>query len=365
MNYLPAPTYVSPTSFSVPGDATALFAFTTRLKTINTGPTVVYGTVIGAVFSGGVTTVTQIADSGAMDAGLSAVATGVLTVTNPSLAGAQILAPNRNKVINGMLRYDQEFAAVATTLTAAAAVKYVADNFYASCTGANVTAQRVAGSGYQFAERLTGAASNTGTLFGWRMAGSRTRRWVSKRVFVQIPISSTSITSLTWNAYSANTLDAFSAKTLIATGTIAVSSTVDRKVFSFNAGANAANDVAIELVSGGLLAAQTLIYQGEIQAEVDTLTPFEELHEDDDLRACQWLWCKTYAQTTQPGTGTASGRFFGSGNISGTMNAYVQFPAQMRIAPKSCYGTPRATPAKWQVSPRVGWSRRVRPLHRT
>ncbi|MGD0486138.1 MAG: hypothetical protein ABSB94_03005 [Syntrophorhabdales bacterium] len=71
-------TYINGTQFSVPGDETALFLIGIRLQATVTAGTI-YGTVIAASFSSSVTTVTVSWDSGALDSGLSTLATGVIT----------------------------------------------------------------------------------------------------------------------------------------------------------------------------------------------------------------------------------------------------------------------------------------------
>ncbi|MCY1224801.1 hypothetical protein D9M72_369750 [compost metagenome] len=156
-----------------------------------------------------------------------------------------------------------------------------------SCTGANITSQRVAGTGYRYAQTLTGAASVTATLWGQRIAASNCWDWVGKRVNVQVPISAAGITTATWNAYTADVADNFTAKTLIATGTLSLSGTVETKFFSFNAGSNASRGIAIEIETGPLLAAQTITYQGAIQAEANQVSPFEVIEDGEDLRRCQ------------------------------------------------------------------------------
>lgn len=81
--YSVAPTYVSTTSFSVPGNQTSTFQIGRRVKTTNTAGTI-YSTITNSVY-GAVTTVTVVNDSGTLDSGLSAVSYGILSVTNPSI----------------------------------------------------------------------------------------------------------------------------------------------------------------------------------------------------------------------------------------------------------------------------------------
>ena len=77
-------TYISATSFSVTGDQVNIFQVGRRVYTVNTGG-VVYSSVLGAVFSAGVTTVTLVNDSGVLDAGLSDVYYALLSSIGPSV----------------------------------------------------------------------------------------------------------------------------------------------------------------------------------------------------------------------------------------------------------------------------------------
>jgi hypothetical protein len=275
------PTFISANSFSVTGDQTATFPLYTRVRTTNTGGTV-YGTVISSVF-GAVTTVTLVTDNAAsLDSGLSAVATGTQTVANPSLPGTQTQTPFRNRIVNGRMRFDLVSQGTAQTITAGQPPRFGTEMFYAQSTGANITAQRIAGSGYEFATRLTGAASVTTTAWGTRIEGQNCTDWVGQQIAVQVPISSSSLTTITWTAYYANAVDDWTSRTLIATGSLTLSTSVATKYFVFNAGANAANGIGIEFTTGPLLGTQTLTFQGAFQAEKGTPTPYEEIDVGED-----------------------------------------------------------------------------------
>lgn len=79
--------------------------------------------------------------------------------SNYALA-AQTSVPTgyRNRIINGDMRVDQRNAGASQTITAAAALAYTVDRFYAYCTGANVMGQQVVISNAQKRYRFTGAA---------------------------------------------------------------------------------------------------------------------------------------------------------------------------------------------------------------
>lgn len=87
-----APTYISATSFSVTGDQTAIFHVGRRVRTTNSGGTLVYGTITASSHSAGTTTVTVSNDSGSLNSGLSAVAYGLISSTNHSLPKASFAA---------------------------------------------------------------------------------------------------------------------------------------------------------------------------------------------------------------------------------------------------------------------------------
>lgn len=330
--YGTAPTYVNATTFTVPGDQTQTFAFGTRLKTVNTAGTI-YGTVVRSTFSTTTSVVVTLDGGGALDSGLSSVSTGLLTPINPSVPTTLTTPPYRNRITNGAFRVDQRNAGASQTLTAAAAIAYCVDRFYASCTGANVTIRQVAGTGYQYATTITGATSNTATLFGQRIEGTNCYDWVGQQVNVQIPISAVGISTVTWNAYVANTTDTFSAKTLLATGSLALTGTVETKYFSFNAGANAARGIAIEFVTGALVAGQSITYQGAFQAEAGQVSQFEKVEMGDELRRCQRYYRKSYADATVVGTSTAPGRYFMAGNVGNSIVGTIYFGHPMRVAP--------------------------------
>ncbi|MDQ0571474.1 hypothetical protein QFZ42_003308 [Variovorax paradoxus] len=318
------PTFVSATSFTVPGDQTQTFTYGTRVKTTNTGG-IVYGTVVRSTFAAA-TTVVIVPDSGSLDSGLSVVSVGLITPSNPALPGTLATPSFRNRIINGSLRIDQRAISAGVTLTAGAAIGYVVDRCYASCTGANVTIQKVAGTGYQSAVTITGAAANTATLFGQRIESSNCFDWVGQQVNVQIPISAVGITSVTWNAYVANATDNFAAKTLLATGSLTLSGTVENKAFSFSAGTNASRGIAIEFVTGALLAGQSITYQGAWQAEVGQLSPFERVEYGEELRRCR----RYYYRNSNAGTGlVASGLAFAANSAA----YYMPFPVTLRASP--------------------------------
>lgn len=93
------PTYISATSFSVPGDQTGILQVGRRLKTVNTSG-VIYSGISASVFGSGVTTVTVLNDSGTLDAGLSSLAYGLISADNTSFPFATFAAASTIAVSN-------------------------------------------------------------------------------------------------------------------------------------------------------------------------------------------------------------------------------------------------------------------------
>lgn len=81
------PSYVSATSFTLPGDQTPLVQVGRRLRTQNTGG-LIYSTIIGATYAPNTTTVTVRNESGVLDTGLSQVWFGLISAgSDTSLPG--------------------------------------------------------------------------------------------------------------------------------------------------------------------------------------------------------------------------------------------------------------------------------------
>lgn len=86
-------TYIGATQFSVPGDQTATLPAGTRIQATVTAGTIT-GTITASSAGGApvITTVTVLWDSGALDTGLSAIYTGIITVTTSSMPILPVLA---------------------------------------------------------------------------------------------------------------------------------------------------------------------------------------------------------------------------------------------------------------------------------
>lgn len=227
------------------------------------------------------------ADSVSIDGAFSV--TGNTTVA--SLNGGQ-LAGMRNRIINGGMAVDQRNAGAAQTITAGAALAYSVDRWYAYCTGANVSGQRVQGASVgQFRYRFTGAASVTAIGFGQRIEQLNSADLAGTTATLSVDLANSVLTTVTWTAYYANTANTFGTlasptRTQIATGTFTVDSTVTR--YSTNISVPAAATTGIEVVFS--VGAQTsgIWTIGDVQLEAGTVsTPFERRSYGQELTLCQ------------------------------------------------------------------------------
>jgi hypothetical protein len=239
------PTFLSATTFSVPGDQTATLQVGRRLKSTNSGGTV-HSTITAATFAT-VTTVTVISDSSAsLDSGLSAVSYGLLSASNPSLPQIKYPAPN-NRVINGACLVSQ----YGTTALTNGAVTYGGCDrigFAVTATTASGTLSQqspaVAGIGtYGKVQSSTITTTGSTTIFWFtRLEGKHVRDMGGQSVIFACNVYQNTGSTLSFapTIRKANTVDNFGATTTLAIGpTTQVPSGVATTVFmrtTLNAG---------------------------------------------------------------------------------------------------------------------------------
>lgn len=200
-----------------------------------------------------------------------------------------------NRLINGGMWIDQRNAGASQTITAAAALAYTVDRWYAYGTGANVTGQRVAGSGaFEFAYKFTGATSNTAIGFAQRIEATNVYDLASTPVTLSAFTSSSSLTTITWIAsFATTTADTFGTiasptVTQIATGTWPVTPTLTRNTTSFVLPAGAQKGVQIEFkATAGLATTQTWTITGAQLEAGSTPSAFAFPNRAAVLDACQ------------------------------------------------------------------------------
>jgi hypothetical protein len=244
-------------------------------------------------------------------------------------ANGSCLAGLLNRVINGNFYSDQRNAGASQTITAAAALAYTVDRFYAYCTGANVTGQRVAGTAPNaYLYRFTGAASVTKIGFAQRIENLNCQDLAGSTATLSVDLSNSLLTTVTWTASYANTANTFGTLasptvTSIATGTFTVNSTLTRYNVNISIPSAATTGIQIELSVGAQTSGTWNI--GNVQLEFGSVaTPFEQRPIGMELSLCQ-----RYYNRITPGAANT----FGIGHgISTTQLDTVIYFSPMRSA---------------------------------
>ena len=277
----------------------------------------------------------------------------ILTVILPSpfrwfALGVVYLLPNRNILINGAMAIDQRNAGASQTITAGSALAYTVDRWYAYCTGANATGQRVAGTApNQYNYRFTGASSVSKIGFAQRIEATNCQHLAGRTATLSVDLANSLLTTITWVASYATTADAFGTiasptKTQIATGTFTVNSTLTRYATSIAIPAGATTGIEIEFSVGSQISGTWTI--GRVQLE-DTpeQTAFENRTIQQELQLCQRYFEKTYNQSAATATLTFAGaRGFSSQN------------GQQNLVPVYFKAVKRTTPTITLYSPNTG-----------
>jgi hypothetical protein len=248
--------------------------------------------------------------------------------TLASINGGQ-LAGTRNRIINGGLAVDRRNAGAAQTFTAAAALAYSVDRWYGYCTGANVSGQQIAGATVgQYYYQFSGGASVTGIGFGQRIEQLNSADLAGTAATLSVDLSNSLLTSVTWTAYYANTVDTFGTlavptRTQIATGTFTVTSTVARYTAQISVPSAATTGIEIVLAVGAQTSGAWII--GNIQLEPGTIaTPFERRSYGQELALCQRYYY-TEANT--------SNIFQCKTDAATSYSFSTKFPVTMRVIP--------------------------------
>ena len=243
-------------------------------------------TMTGAlILSGSPTEPNQAATKSYVDSNSSSPAT---TTTQ----GVAYLLPNRNILINGAMAIDQRNLGASQTITAGSALAYTVDRWYAYCTGANATGQRVVGTApNQFNYRFTGASSITKIGFAQRIEASNSQHFAGKTATLSIDLANSLLTTVTWKASYATTADAFGTIasptiTQIATGTFTINSTLTRYSTSIAIPAGATTGIEIELSVGAQTSGTWTIGRAQFENTPEQ-TAFEYRTIEQELSLCQ------------------------------------------------------------------------------
>jgi hypothetical protein len=274
--------------------------------------------------------------SGAITLSSPAVS-GTNTATFPAATGTVALTTSvtgfKNRIINGNMVVSQRNGTNSQTITAAAALAYTVDRWYAYCTGANVTGAQVAGASTssQFLYQFTGAASVTAIGFGQRIEAKNCFDLANTTATLSCYISNSLLTSVTWTAYYATTTDSFGTvasptRTSIATGTFTVSSTRAQYTASISVPSAATTGIEILFTVGAQTSGTWIIDSVQLEAG-SVATTFDTRSYGDMLLLCERYYFRYVV--------TAAAQSLGSGYCSSTtvFLGATPFPVTMRTVP--------------------------------
>ena len=299
--------------------------------------------ITGSSFGTGTISNTAISNS-AISGGTISNAT-ILNVSyagNLSVAGTVAMGSSfvRNKLINGGMAIDQRNAGASQTITAGAALAYTVDRWYAYCTGANVTGQRVSASApNQYIYQITGAPGNTAVGFGQRIETANSYDLAGTTSTLSVALAASSITTVNWTASYANSTDTFGTiasptVTQIATGTFTVSSVLTTYNTQISIPSAAITGLQIVFTTAALTGTLSI---GNAQLEPGSAaTPFERLGISQVLSKCQRYFETTYNGVAIGTSGqTSNGDYeFVSLNSSDSYAAgYFVYSVLKRVAP--------------------------------
>ena len=242
-------------------------------------------------------------------------------------------------------------------MTAGAALAYGLDRLYVYCTGANVTAQRIRVSNIYY-HRFYGAVGNTGVGIGQRIESQNSLHMAGKTVTLSLKTSSTSLATLNYGVYYANSVDSFGSlavptRTVITTGSwnITGSETTYNAIIAIPAGATTGIEVVF---SGGALTNGNTLTIRDVQLELGSyVSPIEPIPYAKELQACHRYYVKTFDDQTAPAQNAG---ITNAANARATVTAQpIQFnwclPETMRVTPTVTTYNPTAANANWYANP--------------
>jgi hypothetical protein len=262
----------------------------------------------------------------------------------------------KNRLINGQMQIAQRATSATITAGSTIAAGYsTVDRFYVYCTGANVTAAQVAGSGaIKNNLQITGAASVTAIGVGQRIEQLNSYDMAGSTATLSVNLSNSLLTTVTWTAsYATTTADTFGTLasptvTQIATGTFTVTSTLTNYSAQITIPAAATTGLQIVFTVGAQISGTWVI--GNVQLEKSSIaTSFDYRPYGTELALCQRYFEKSYASATVPATATEVGVAYSIvGNSAGNSASNVYFKVSKRTTPTelSIYSSVTGTIAK-------------------
>jgi len=221
----------------------------------------------------------------------------------------------KNRIINGQMQIAQRATSATITAGSTIAAGYsTVDRFYVYCTGANVTAAQVAGTGaIKNNLQITGAASVTAIGVGQRIEQLNSYDMAGSTATLSVNLSNSLLTTVTWTAYYATTADTFGTlasptRTQIATGTFTVTATLTNYSAQISIPAAATTGIEIVFTVGAQTSGTWVI--GNVQLEESSVaTSFDYRPFSIELILCQRYFERSYNIGIATGTALAVGIF--------------------------------------------------------
>jgi hypothetical protein len=263
----------------------------------------------------------------------------------------------RNRLINGSMQIAQRATSATITAGSTIAAGYsTVDRFYVYCTGANVTAAQVAGSGaIKNNLQITGGASVTAIGVGQRIEQLNSYDMAGSNATLSVNLSNSLLTTVTWTANYATTADTFGTLasptvTQIATGTFTVTSTLTNYSAQISIPAAATTGIEIVFTVGAQTSGTWVI--GNVQLEESSIaTSFDYRPYGTELALCQRYFQMSFPNGTAPAQNIGgTGAMYSQAHAANSpASVQVVFPVQMRATP-STFTTfnPSANNGNWR-----------------
>lgn len=202
----------------------------------------------------------------------------------------------KNRFINPEFAVRQNPAS--PDVTAGAGDTYLSqDQWYARMDTGNVGLSTVVGLGDRLRslQIRTVTVGNTGFVIGQRIEASHTADLKNKNCTVSFNCLAPSTRPFTWSVFSASSQNNFATKSLVASGFVTCNSTFGQVSFTFDAGPNAVNGLAVEISVGTMLASEIIILDSMQLEKSNVATEFQSRPIQQELALCQrYFWVFGY-----------------------------------------------------------------------
>jgi hypothetical protein len=240
----------------------------------------------------------------------------------------------KNRIINGQMQIAQRATSATITAGSTIAAGYsTVDRFYVYCTGANVTAAQVAGTGATKNNlQITGAASVTAVGIGQRIEQLNSYDMAGSTATLSVNLANSLLTTVTWTAsYATTTADTFGTLasptvTQIATGTFTVTSTLTNYSAQITIPAAATTGLQIVFTVGAQVSGTWTI--GNVQLEKSSIATSYDYRSYGTELALAQRYFQTQSSVTYG---------FASPGVAYTYLQRYDFRVTMRIAPAVTY----------------------------